>query len=232
MSVLLGVMGIIGALFMAAIGLVLGLAGVVMGTLSRRSVKRSYSTAGIIFSSLAIVVSLGTWVHYVRNDPRFNPNVAHAAPKDGTASVASQLDTPCYSVNFVDQLNIDSSPNSCEMDAYNGQSLESSTNAYKIYANKTPTASVNDFMAAAKKAVERDVSQNLAGFTTDSEKVASFAGNPAYMINVSDKGHQVSLVEAAVLHKDSAGSTIFVIIHANNGDSADLQILESQWQWK
>lgn len=63
LSLLFGLAGLVGALFMALIGLALGLAGLTMGTMSRSSTKRGLSTAGLIVSSLAILASLAVWAY-------------------------------------------------------------------------------------------------------------------------------------------------------------------------
>jgi hypothetical protein len=153
-------------------------------------------------------------------------------PASKITLVSANLSTPCYSVGFVDRLNISNSDGSCNMNAFNGQSLDSSTNAYKIYANKSQVSTASAFSTLAKAAIEKDVHSTLPTFTIDREQITTFAGSPAYAVYTSDPAHNIVLVEAAVLHKVASGPNIFVLVHAANGNNIDLSLLESQWQWK
>lgn len=230
-SVLLGAAGLAGAMLIPVIGLSLGLLGIVTGTTKRVYTKKTLRIAGLFLSSIAILAGLASWVHAVSKDPRYNSNVARSQASDPSVIVGADFATPCYSLNFVDELNIKKDSNSCNISAFNGTSLDTSTNAYKVYANDTVISNTNDFMNQAKPAVEKDVAQNMPGFKITDQKVSTFAGSPAYVVNVSDAAQKVSMVEAVVFHKVSNGKNVFVLIHANSGPSADLQIMESQWQW-
>lgn len=232
LALVLGVAGIAGSIFIPVVGLMFGLLAAIAGT-SARAVNRSgLKKAGLVFSALALLSGLAMWTYNIQHDPRFNDKTVRAAPKGRGVSAASSLSTPCYSLNFVDQLNVDNKSGSCNLSAFNGASLETSTNAYKIYASKSNIADVNTFTTTAKAAIEKDVRDNMKGFTISSQQVGSFAGSPAYIVNVYDKQSNVAIVEAAVLRKVSNGYNVFVMIHANQGPEANVQILESQWQWK
>ena len=234
LAVLFGVAGIAGALFMALLGLGLGIAGIVMGTLSRSGSKRGISTAGLVLSSLAVLASLGVWAYAIQHNPALHNQAASPNGHSVTAPAvsASNFSTPCYSAGFTDSFNISNAANSCDMEAFNGATLNSSSEIYKIYADTSQTANQNNFTAIAKSALEKDLKDNLPGFTLASEKVAEFAGSPAYVVNSSDSTHHVAVVEAAALHKVAAGDNIFILVHAANGNTADLHTLETQWQWK
>ncbi|PIZ63600.1 hypothetical protein COY17_00455 [Candidatus Saccharibacteria bacterium CG_4_10_14_0_2_um_filter_52_9] len=233
LSLLLGIIGIIGALFMALFGLVLGLAGLIMGTLSRSSVRRGISNAGLIFSSLAILTGLAVWTYAIKHDPRFDEHPPAATNQPAAPAIASaDLSTHCYSTGFVDKLNVSNHSDSCDMSAFNGQTINSSTNAYKVYANTAQATTPNAFMGIAKQALEQDVHTNLSGFTIDSQQVGRFAGSPAYFVTASDQAHGIAIVEAAVLHQVASGENVFILVHAINGDKADLSVMEAQWQWK
>lgn len=231
-SLLLGITGIVGALFMALIGLVLGMAGLVTGTMSRSSIKRTLSTAGIIASSLAILAGLAVWIYAIQNEQTNNQSNPAASKPMAPAVVSADLTTPCYITGFVEKLNVSNSTDSCDMSAFNGPTLSTSTNAYKVYANKADIADTNSFMSLAKQALEKDIESNLAGFKIDSQRVGTFAGSPAYFINVSDKEQGVAVVEAAVMHEVPNGENVFILVHAVNAEQADLNTLETQWQWQ
>lgn len=233
LSLLFGIAGVVGALFMALIGLGLGITGIIMGTMSRSSSKRGLSTAGLIFSSLAVLASLAVWTYAIKHDPRLSQNTTpanHSATAPAVA--ASGISTPCYSAGFVDKFNVSNVANSCDMKAFNGATINSSTDAYKIYADTSQIVNAGNYASIFKSALDKDVKDSLPGFTTDSEMATQFAGSPAYVVNTSDKVHGVAIVEAAVWHQVSTGNNIFILVHAVNGQSADLNTLEAQWQWK
>jgi hypothetical protein len=229
LSLLFGVIGIVGALFMAVLGIGFGIAGLVLGTISRSSTKRHLSTLGLFASSLAILAGLVVWVYAIRT---LDEKKQQSLQTTSEATLASDLSTPCYSLSFVDKLNVSSRSDSCNLNAYNGQTLGTSTDAYKVFANQTAVTNVNDFTTIAKRAIEKDVADNMPGFVIDSQRVGAFAGSPAYIVQASNKAQNVAVVEAAVMRKVNNGENIFLLVHALNGDTADLKILESQWQWK
>jgi hypothetical protein len=226
-SLLLGIMGLVGALFMPLLGLGFGLIGIVLGTMSRAGARRGLNTVGIITSSLAIMAGLATWVYVVKHT-----TAVQTVQDNISATAVSDLSTPCYSLGFVDKLNVTNRPDSCDMNAFNGQTLTSSSDAYKVYANQSTITDVNTFTVVAKRSIHKDVEQNLPGFVVDSERLTQFAGSPAYILNASNKVHNIAVVEAAVLHQVGNGDNIFLLVHARASDSVDLSTLEARWQWK
>jgi len=229
LSLLLGVVGIIGAAFLALVGLVLGIAGLVLGTMSRNSVQKRFSTLGIVFSSIAIVASLGAWT-YVIKQKSTDQSLAVANSADTIA--ASTLSTPCYSTGFIDTLNVNNKKDSCDMQAFNGTSIEESTRAFKVYANQIATVNPEVFNQFAKKAVEKDVATNLPEFEIVNAKYAQFAGSPAYIVNLKNKSTGVTVTEAVVLRQVQAGANVFVLVYASGSGTGDLSTLEAQWRWK
>lgn len=234
LAVIFGVIGIAGAVLMAVLGLIFGFAGIAMATMSRSSARRRLSNAGLFISSLAIIVGLGVWVYAIRTADK---NLATRQPIASSASPvatieASDLSTPCYSLGFVDKLRISNNADSCDMKAFNGISLDTSTNAYKIYSSKSEVTTTKAFNILAKKAIEKDVAENLAGFSVAGQNESTFAGSPSYQFTLMDSSHNIALVEAAVFHQTSSGNNVFIIIHALNGKTVDLQTLEAEWQWK
>jgi hypothetical protein len=232
LALLFGIAGIAGSLFMALIGLVLGIAGLIMGTMSRSSTKRDLSTAGLAISSLAVLTSLAVWTYVVKHDSALQNNASQTHNVTAPAVSASGLSTPCYSTGFVDKLNVSNSADSCDMSAFNGSTLDNSTNAYKVAADQSQIANARNFTSLVKAALEKDVKNNLPGFAINTEQVTEFAGSPAYIVSTFDKAHGISVVEAAVLHQVENGENIFILVHAMDGRTADLSTLEAQWQWK
>ena len=228
LALLFGLFGMVGALFMPIVGLSLSVAGIVAGTMSHSGTKRKLSTVGIAVSSLAVLFSLGAWAYNMKHDPK----VSHEAVQSSSAVFTSNVSTPCYSASFVYKLNIKNNVGSCDMIAFNGQTMNDSTDAYKIYADQSQAINPKEFASIAKKALEKDVKDSLPGFEISSQKVTQFAGSPAYVVNAVNKAQGVTVVEEAVLHQVGRGENVFVIVHAMNGTDSDLSSLESQWQWK
>ena len=229
LAVVAGIAGIIGALFAPLMGIVLGVLGLIFGTLSFNSMHRRLSTVGIIFASLAVITSLGMWV-YIINKQHTPQSISSSKAID--AVQAADVNTPCYATGFIETLNVSNTKNSCDMNAYNGQTLESSTKAYKVYSSQIAAVDLEAFNEFAKKAVQKDISTNLAGFTVESEGLTNFAGSPAYIAKTVDKSTGVAVTEAVVMHQVQAGSNIFVLVQASSKGGADMSTLEAQWQWK
>lgn len=229
LGVVIALLGIVGSLFMPLIGLSLGIGGLVLATLAWNSPKRHLSTIGIALSSLAVVAGLATWAYAISQQQ----SAKKAAATQSANATASDVSTPCYSAGFGTRLTIRNLTGSCDMSAYNGATMERSTDLYKVYANKANFGDdIARFQATAKAAVEKDIAQNLPGFTIDRQQLTTFAGSPAYVAYASDPDRRIAAVEAVVLHQTSSDKNVFVLVHASNGDMADLVSLESQWQWR
>jgi hypothetical protein len=231
-ALILGLAGIVGSIYLALFGLALGIAGLVLGTMSQSGTKRGLSTAGIVASSLAVLASMGVWTYAVKHDPGLQKAPAQSQGITAPAVSASSLTTPCYSAGFVDRLNVSNNSGSCDMSAFNGPTIGSSSNAYKVYADQSSIATPGNFDGLVKPAIEKDIKANLPSFTINSEQVTQFAGSPAYAVNSSNKALGVTVVEAAVLHRVGNGDNLFILVHAVNGSNTDLSTIEAQWQWK
>lgn len=232
LSLLLGITGIVGALFIAVAGVILGVAGVVLGTLSRQSTKRGLSTAGMIVSSLAIAAGIGVWTYLIAHDAKLRAPASSAHALTAPAQSAMSVATACYSAGFTSKFNISNATGSCDMEAYNGSSLDSSSNAFKIYANDISGATPVNFNGLAKTAIDKDLQDNLPTFKINNEQAGQFAGSPLYAVNASDSSGGAAIVEAAVLHPESSGKNLFILVHVTNGSKTDLSALEAGWQWK
>ncbi|HSX45926.1 MAG TPA: zinc ribbon domain-containing protein [Candidatus Saccharimonadia bacterium] len=230
LSVIFGAFGLAGSLFVAIAGLILGITGLVMGTTARSGTKRGLSTVGIVLSSLSLLAGLAVWTYAISHDASVKKE--HAAAADGPSTVTSNVTTPCYSLSFADKLNVNQTSDSCDMKAFNGDTLEDSTEAYKVYASKSSISSAGSFSGLAKQAIEKDMKANLPTYAIGDEHVGSFAGSPDYVVVASDKSQHVTVAEAAVLHPVKSGDNIFILVHAINGDKADFSALEAQWQWQ
>jgi hypothetical protein len=231
LSLILGIIGLLLCIIPIA-GLALAITGLILGTLTRHSHKKTLSTLGLIFSSLAILASLGFWTYAILNSK--NNAAKNNVSGNNTAAVATaSIKTPCYNIDFVHEMNTDSDKSdSCDVRVYEGATIEQSNDVYKVYGNEVSNITEATFYNSAKAAIEKDVSSTLPGFTIATERVGTFAGSPAYIVNVSQNQTQIAVVEAAVLHKVGAGYNVFSVVHATKGQTTDLKALETQWQWK
>lgn len=232
LALIFGIIGIAVALFVPAVALVFGIAGLCMGTVSRHQARRRLAIVGLIFASLAIVAGLGAWVYNHNHITSNTPANAKTGQSSTISKVSAKLATPCYSFNLIDQFNVSNTGGSCDTTAYNGQTFETSTNVYKITSTNAGTSDPGEFTALAKQAIDKDVQQNLPGFVVTNEGPSSFAGSLAYSVFAANKTQGTAVVETGVLHQTTHGEDVFDIIHAVNGSSTNLQTLEAQWQWK
>lgn len=231
-AVVFGVLGIVSSLIMPFVGIVLSIAGVVTGTMSRRYLKRGLGMAGILISIVGIFVSMGTWAYAVSTSNRHQQLAKASAQKTNASPVlaANELSTPCYQVKFTDRLNIQNTNGSCNMNAFDGSSLDVSHSAYKVYATQSavsPTA----FAGLAKTALERDITQSMPNYKIVDQQSTIFSGSPAYVVRATNSDG-VSLLEAAVLHSGNNSANFYVIVHATIDGTASLHDLELGWQWQ
>jgi hypothetical protein len=178
------------------------------------------------------VAGLGVLVYSVNQTPRLNKITPVREHGPVTVTSAAGLTTPCYSANFAEELNVSRAANGCDTQLYNCTTFEASSEVYKIHAGQTKARTQSGFTILAKQALENDVKTNLKTFTITEQKETSFAGSPAYMVTAVDRTNNIAVIEAAVYHQSPTGDNIFILLHGNNGERSDLQLLEAQWQWK
>lgn len=232
LSVIFGVIGLVGSGFLIPIiGLVFGVGGLCMGTISRRKAQRRLAIIGLFIAALAIVAGLSALVWNIEHNKNSGQN-AKTGQSDSASRVLSELSTPCYSFNLIDKYNVSNKSGSCDATIFNGQTFATSTNVYKIVATKAGTNNPETFTDLAKQAIDQDVQNNLPGFTITSQGPASFSGSLAYTVYANDQSQDTAVVETGVLHQIKNGDNAFDILHAINGSSVNLQTLEAQWQWK
>ena len=234
LSVLFGVIGIAASILMfPAVGLGLGTTGLVLGTLTRRSHRRVMTIIGIIASTLAIVVSLGVWAYVITHDKELSKARNKSSGETSSVQSTSFVSTSCYNIQFPFTLNTDHDEHDdCDVRVFEGNTIEASNDVYKIYGNKVPGVTEANFAEVAKEALEKDIKTTLPGFTISGQRIAQFAGSPAYIINAEDKENDVAVVEAAVLHSTDSGVNLFSLVHATKGKTTNLKDLEDAWRWK
>lgn len=231
MSLVVGLLGAAAAVQIPYAGLVLGIIGIILATMSMRSAKHFLSKAGLIASIVATLVGLGSWAYVISSNAKQSSATSKsiASTNATTAYASTTLTTTCYSIIFATKLNIQNASGNCNMNAYNAGSFTQSTEAYKIYSTSSSVTS-QSFTALAKQAIEADIKQSLPGYTISKETAGQFAASQAYFVTASDT-NGISVIEAAVLHPNSHAENFFVLVHFLSGSTADLLDLQLGWQW-
>ncbi len=223
-GIIAAVLGLPGALI-PIIGLALGITGLVIGTTSRH-IKKGLSTATIIVSILAILLSLAAWTYNFTHDPR----IKHLSQ----STVTKDISTPCYTFKISEDMHVKDTAVGCEFEAMDGESEELSTIVYSIKSVSDSSINASNFESVTTKAaptfVKAASSQDIT-FTLSSEKSTTFAGKQAYLIAAkSDRGTQVELV--VVLNNAPNGDNIFIIAVGGLSKSTNLSELEKNFTWK
>jgi uncharacterized Zn finger protein (UPF0148 family) len=227
----LGIIGIGAGLIVAILGIFLGIAGIILSTTSYKKSSKGLKISSLTVSVLALLVGIGVWVHAVSTDPGDHSQKVVEAPTANGISVFS-VTTPCYSVGFSTELNVNNLKGSCAMNAYNGASVSSSTDIYKVLTNHVSGLNQSNFAALTKKAIESDISKNLPGFNIFSESATQFAGDRAYYVQATDSVQNVAIIEEGILSSSkSSPDNLFVIVHVTEGSSTSLSNLQNTWQW-
>lgn len=233
LALVCGIVGSIGALFMAILGIALGVTGIILATTAPRSARPKLKIAGLVMSILAIIAGLGVWVSVIAAGANLASSQSGDISGKSPNGVAGTT-TPCYSFSFAStsKLNVENTSAMCSLNAYNASSLATSSEIYKVLSSTALTVGPANFASVSKAAIEQDIRQSLPSFVITSEHSGQFAGSPAYFVNASDSATNVAFQETTVLHATARGDNLFVLIHATSGSKTDLSELEANWQWK
>ncbi|HEY1645534.1 MAG TPA: zinc ribbon domain-containing protein [Candidatus Saccharimonadales bacterium] len=224
-----GILAVCGGLLIPILGVSFAVIGIVLSTSSLRITHGWLKSSGLIVPVIALLFSLGVYVNALNHSPKVQ-EANQAATSDGVATIS--VTTPCYTLTFGSELNVNNSSGSCSMNAYNGTALGNSSSIFKVVASQTTNVSITNFDSLAKQAIETDISKNLPGFSITSEQSNLFDGSPAYIIQAYNQSSNVAFSEEVILHSTSSGKdNYFDIVHATNGQSASLANLQKTWQW-
>ncbi len=232
MSLVFGVVGIVGALFVPLAGIIIGAVGTIMSSLTLRRGKDIVNIVGLVISVFAIFTGFGTWVHSsnLQKEAISKANKSISLTNATSAITKDNLSTPCYKINLTNKLNIQNTSGNCDMNAYNGATFVLSTEAYKVYATKS-TYTREGFAGLVKQVIEKDVRTSLPDYTIVRQGPTIFSASPAYSVTATN-GQGVSVIQTAVFHETTNGDNFFVIVHAVLGSEATLHDLQLGWQWK
>jgi hypothetical protein len=232
MALAFGILGIGASALIPILGIGLGICGIVLISLSFRQSLGWLKPASLVVSILAVAVGIGFWVYAIDHNPSLHPQTNSVGTSNGVTSI--NVYTPCYSLTFATELNVNNSGGSCSMNAYNGTTFQNSSNVYKVVASQSSTINTGNFASDSKQAINQDLAKNLAAFKVFNQSSGQFDGSPAYYVQAYDSSANVAVIEEAILHDSSTSQNndnVFVIVHATGGQNVNLQSLESTWQW-
>ncbi|MHB1865210.1 MAG: hypothetical protein ACYCPS_03555 [Candidatus Saccharimonadales bacterium] len=228
MSLAFGILGICGGLLIPILGVVLGLVGLVLITSSFKMTHGWLKLTGSVLPALALLFSIGIWVFVATHNTKQTIN-GNYQTANGVSTMS--VTTPCYTLSFNTYLNVNNNSGSCALNAYNGPSLASSTDVYRVLASETSTVNLSNFDSLSKQSLLTNVTKNLPGFIVTDEASSIFSGNPAYFVQALNSSSGVAVIEESVFHQNSSKDNFFLIVHALNSKSANLSDVETSWRW-
>lgn len=222
-ALLLGVAGIPGALFIPLIGIVFGLAGIILASIARQHYKHALSRIAIFVSALALVVAIVITVIGTERILKSRSNNAASSSSSQTAT------TPCYGVVFAGNLTVTNTSGSCVMSAANAdRSIQ-----YNIDAANNPAITESNFNSAVPTTLKNAFNTADPNAVITSQHAGTFAGSTAYYMAAKDTSTKDSAEVVAVLHAVSHGENFFILSEDNiGGGTPNLQSLETNWTWK
>jgi hypothetical protein len=228
LALVFGLLGIAASLLLPLVGIIFGIVGIILISSSFSIARGWVKPSGLVVSILSIFVGILLAVV-----PQLQNSKTHAAVQPGTTNgVATiSIETPCYSIRFKTFINIDNNKGSCSINAYNGVNFDTSSNIYKIVASSVSNINSSNFDSVSKTAIASDIAKHLPGFNITSQNSDTFDGASAYSVYAYDPGSNIAMIEESVLDSGSSGNNFFVIIHAVNGQSTNLNSLKAGWQW-
>lgn len=219
-ALLLGVIAITTSIFIPLISLILGVAGLVLSTISRSRYRHTLSIMAIVISVIGLLSGVGVWGYAASKSTSLKLAQGNATPTKNLVSI----NTPCYQVEIDSGLN-NYVPTNCNFDAAS-TAEEFSVNA----VSNTTINSVNlDQVAQTifKNAIAKTGGSYLYGVS------GTFAQSPAYIVYASNASQQTESIFAMVLNSSSSVDNVYIVGRAiRTTYKPSFGALESSWQWK
>lgn len=229
------------------LGMAMGITGLVLGTLSRITIRKTVNNLAISFSCLAILASIAMFVYNISNYnsqqaakldqtnlDTTNQSLAVGNNTD-TKAVGSgsrrAVDTVCYKASLEKLSIFNNVAGSCAFRTYDDESLAAATKLFTVDAANEADITEANFAGIAKDLIAKTFKSNLPTFTITDEKASTFANSPGYLVSGKDNGDGF-IQMAIVLHPVAHGENIFVMVHAVNDMEANVGLLEKGWVWK
>lgn len=226
-ALIFGLLGIGGGFIVPILGISFGVIGLIFATSSLKLTHGWLKSIGLVVPLVALLLSIGVLVNIYSHNAKLVSSSTQSGTSNGVATIS--VTTPCYSLIFNTELNVNNS-GSCSLNAYNSTTFQSSSDVYKIIASQIQGLSTSNFDNFVAQAIKSDISKHLSSFNITNKASSIFSGSPAYYVTAIDKSSGISFIEEAILH-NSKKDNLFVIVHALNGQTINLNNLETTWQW-
>ena len=216
-------------------GIVLAIAGLVMGTIARSHAKRVVNLIAIILSVVGILLSIAAFVYVatVYNKTHGSNATGSHSTNSGANASSRAVSTPCYKLSLPQLTTYDYNGTSCDFQSYNASTAAASSEAYAVFSSKQTSVNDGNFSAAAKAGAEEALKQQGSDVKLISESDTTFAGSKAYAVNATVGGASRGSVQMVVIyHPTNHGENLFVALHALNSGTPDVQSLSKAWEWQ
>ena len=219
-GLLLGVIAITSSIFIPLVALVLGVAGLVLSTISRSKYRHTLSIMAIVISAVGLLSGVGIWGYAASKSVPLKLAQGNADPTKNLVAI----NTPCYEVSIDSGLN-NYRPTNCNFDA------ASTAEEFSVNAVANPNITATDLGRVAqtvfKNAIAKSGGTYLYGFS------GTFAKSPAYIVYASNASQQTESIFAMVVHSSSAVDNVYIVGRAiRTTYKPSFGALESSWQWK
>ena len=221
------ILGIITTAFVSSIvGLGFGLIALIAATFISRYHHLRQKILGIVMSVGIIVGTIFLFVHYYDQ-----PQLVSSSGTNSAITFTSMINTNCYSFNLPSGYYLSHLTNNCSIMFYDGTSISTSNNFYKILSLNDVSLNSTNFVAIIKPLISQDVRKNLVNFHIIKERSDTFAGNLAYQVVATNNTNTLSIIEEGVYHP-STQNNLFDIIYASQNNKINLKVLQTNWLWK
>jgi hypothetical protein len=206
-------------------GLVIGLLGLILGSIAFHSHRRVFARSGITLSVIVLAASLFMWVHSAQ---RLS---GAAQAQDTNASSASDVlqtvTTSCYSTKVPARMQLSGVEGSCTFQG--NDPLSGEQQAVKVL--NVPGLSAEGLANVAAADV-RNVLKSVPKGRLHDEHSTLFAGSVAYRATITTPDDSGGMIDY-VFHPTKAGNLI-IVTHSLMHMNADLDIgtVEDNWSWQ
>ncbi len=224
-SFVLSILGLPGSLI-PIVGIIFAILAIVFGTMSLHSARKVFAKIGIGIGIFVLLVSVFFWVNYTQDILKEKQNGT-----SGTSSSDSRLQqavtTPCYTTKVPAAMKITQTEGSCTFLAVSANSGEQQ----QVKVLQVPELTAAN-LATAATADAQNVVGAIPGGSITKQSAATFAGSPAYEIEV--KATDGSAGTISYVYDTTTQGNLVIVLHTQAKaatNNYDLSAIESNWAW-
>lgn len=225
-SFVLGILGCVGWLI-PIVGVTLGVLALIFGTMGIKSSKKVFAIIGIVLAVPVLAVSILVWVVATQHLLKQRNGQNTGQHTSQSSSVATQAVTsPCYSTKIPTSVKLVQANDSCSFDALNQTTGEE----YEVKVLQLAGLNTTNLQQAAQEDIQ-NVLNLVPGSSIASQGTASFAGNPAYSVELNTADGGKGIVD--YVYKNTGQGNLVIVLHSQQQTtSINVQLLEQNWQWR